>query len=210
MARVFDAIVVGVGGMGSAAVYHLARRGQSVLGIERFDIPHDRGSSHRVTRIIQLAYLEDPGYVPLLRRSYALWRALERDADEQLLHITGSLDVGADGSQCFEGSRLACELHDLPHEVLDAADVNRRFPGYHLPPSLRGVLQPDGGFLLSERCIVAHVVAAHSLGAEIHARERVLTWEPCGDGVRVTTDHGCAGRLVHPCDDIYLSVARMN
>src|SRR3982751_4199824 len=87
----YDAIVVGVGGMGSAACYHLARRGLRTLGLERFDIPHTMGSSHGVTRIIRLAYYEHPSYVPLLRRAYELWRELQSEGGEQLLHITGSI-----------------------------------------------------------------------------------------------------------------------
>ena len=85
----YDVIVVGVGGLGSAALFHLARRGLRVLGIERFGVPNEQGSSHGVTRIIRLAYYEDPSYVPLLRRAYALWRELEAEAGERLLHITG-------------------------------------------------------------------------------------------------------------------------
>jgi sarcosine oxidase len=196
--RRFDAIVLGVGGMGSAAAYHLARRGRNVLGLERFDIPHSLGSSHGISRIIRLAYYEHPSYVPLLQRSYELWRELESGFGEQLLHITGSIDAGPADSQCFRGSLESCKLHDLPHEVLDGSEVNRRFPGYHLPASAMAVLQPDGGFLMSERCIVAHVVAAQEHGAEIRAREQVLGWHPRGDGVLVETGHGSyeADRLV--------------
>ncbi|MGE3913665.1 MAG: N-methyl-L-tryptophan oxidase, partial [Chloroflexota bacterium] len=190
VARRYDTIIIGVGGMGSAALYHLARRGQRVLGLERFDIPHSMGSSHGVTRIIRLAYYEDPSYVPLLRRAYELWRELEAKVGEQLLHITGSIDAGPADSQCFQGSRASCEEHALPHEVLTGAEVNQRFPGYHLPDDHLAVLQPDGGYLLSERCIVAHVAAAQALGAEVHARERVLGWESRGDAIRVTTNHG--------------------
>jgi sarcosine oxidase len=198
MARRFDTIILGVGGMGSAAVYHLARRGQRVLGLERFDIPHSMGSSHGVNRIIRLAYYEHPSYVPLLRRAYELWRDLERTVDEKLLHITGSLDAGPPDSLCFRGSLLSCEQHGLPHEVLDGAEINRRFPGYRLPNDHRAVLQPEGGFLMSERCIVAHATAAQAHGAEVHAREAALGWEPRSDGIRVTTDHGVyeADRLV--------------
>ena len=194
----FDTIVIGVGGMGSAAVYHLAKRGQRVLGLERFDIPHSMGSSHGVNRIIRLAYYEHPSYVPLLKRSYELWRELERQVGEQLLFITGSLDAGPEASQIFQGSRASCEEHGLPYEVMSGAEVNQRFPGYRLPESHRAVLQPEGGYLLSERCIVAHVTAAQALGAEVHARERVLGWEPTSASIRVTTDHGTyeADRLI--------------
>src|SRR5690349_7101956 len=99
----FDTIVVGVGGMGSAACYHLARRGQRVLGLERFDIPHAMGSSHGVNRIIRLAYYEDPSYVPLLRRAYELWRSLQSEFGEQVLHITGSIAASAPDGEVFRG-----------------------------------------------------------------------------------------------------------
>jgi sarcosine oxidase len=196
--RRFDAIVVGVGGMGSAALYHLARRGRSVLGLERFDVPNELGSSHGITRMIRLAYYEHPSYVPLLRRSYELWRKLEAAADEQLLHITGSLDAGPPGSFVFEGSRRSCEEHGLEHEVIDAAEVARRFPAYRLPAATLALLQPEGGFLLPERCIVAHVELAQAHGAVVRARERVLGWEETKGGVRVTSDRGVyeAERLV--------------
>ena len=191
----FDSIVVGVGGMGSAALYHLARRGQRVLGLERFTVPHTLGSSHGVTRIIRLAYYEDPAYVPLLRRAYELWRELEAAAGEQLLHITGSVDAGP---EIFEGSLRSCLEHDLPHEVLTGAELGRRFPAYRLPDDTDALLQPEGGFLLPERCIEAHAGEARRLGAELRERERVLDWQPAGDGVRVETDHGRyeADRLV--------------
>ncbi|MCC7368516.1 MAG: N-methyl-L-tryptophan oxidase [Chloroflexi bacterium] len=200
MAQRYDTIVIGVGGMGSAAVYQLAKRGQRVLGLERFDVPHTMGSSHGITRIIRLAYYEDPSYVPLLRRAYELWRELESGVGEQLLHITGSIDAGPADSQCFEGSLTSCREHRLPHEVLSGAEINRRFPAYRLPADHQAVLQPDGGYLLSERCIVAHVTAAQALGAEVHARERVQGWEPRPDGIRVSTD-----RAVYESDKLIVS-----
>ena len=110
----YDVVVVGVGGMGSATLYHLARRGTRVLGLERFDVPHELGSSHGVTRIIRLAYFEHPDYVPLMRRAYELWRELESAAGEQLLHVTGIVEAG---ERIHEGTLLACREHDLPHEV---------------------------------------------------------------------------------------------
>lgn len=194
----YDAIVVGVGGMGSAALYHLARRGKRVLGLERFGIPNEMGSSHGVTRIIRLAYYEHPAYVPLLRRAYALWRDLQERAGEQLLYLTGSIDAGPPGSAVFEGSRRSCELHGLPHQVLSSREVAQRFPAYRLPPDALALFQPEGGFVLPERCIVAHVALARALGAEVHDRERALAWEPSADAVRVRTDNGTyeAARLV--------------
>src|SRR6202521_5732041 len=107
----YDAIVVGMGGMGSATAYHLARRGQRVLGLERFGIPNTMGSSHGITRIIRLAYYEDPSYVPLLQRSFELWRELQAGRGEQLLFVTGSIDAGPPGSAVFEGSLESCRVH---------------------------------------------------------------------------------------------------
>jgi sarcosine oxidase len=197
-AQRYDTIVVGVGGMGSAALYHLARRGQRVLGLERFDVPNERGSSHGLTRIIRLAYYEHVAYVPLLRRAYELWRELERDAGERLLHVTGSIDAGPPAQMVFAGSLRSCEEHGLPHEVLDARELGRRFPAYRIDAATMAVLQPEGGFLLPERCIVAHVEQALRAGADVRARERVRGWEPHRDGVRVRTDRGAyeAERLV--------------
>lgn len=186
----FDVIVLGVGGMGSAACYHLARRGKRVLGLERFDVPHMMGSSHGVNRIIRLAYYEDPSYVPLLRRAYELWRKLQSGFGEQLLHITGSIDASDPDGEVFTGSLRSCELHDLPHEVLTGRQLAERFPGYRLPDDHAAILQPEGGFVLSERSVVAHVQGATEAGATIRAREPAIEWEATPSGVRVTTAKG--------------------
>jgi sarcosine oxidase len=186
----YDVIVVGVGGMGSAACYHLARRGRTVLGLERFTVPNEMGSSHGVTRIIRLAYYEDPRYVPLLRRAYELWRQLELDAGRRLLHITGCLELGRPDSSVVAGALRSCREHDLAHEELTAAEVNRRFGAWRLPPELVAVLEPQGGFVEPEACIEAHASLAADCGAEIHAGERVTHWEARSGGVRVTTEQG--------------------
>ena len=192
----YDVIVVGVGGMGSATVYELASRGLRVLGLERFDIPNDFGSSHGVNRIIRLAYFEDPSYVPLLRRAYERWRELEAASGEKLLHVTGSVDTGRQDGEVFPGALRSCLEHDLPHEPLTSAELTRRFPGCRFPKDWMGVYQPDGGFLLSERCIVNHVFAALERGADVRAREAVLEWTSASGAVRVETTRGSyeAGR----------------
>src|SRR5215470_676072 len=143
----YDVIVVGVGGMGSAAVYHLAQRGLRILGIEQYDIPHDHGSSHGLSRIIRLAYFEHPAYVPLLHRAYELWWALERTVQERLLIITGSLDIGTEASAIFAGALTAARQYHLTHAVFDAQAMRQRFPGYGLPAPLLGLYQPQGGLL---------------------------------------------------------------
>ncbi|MDP7673660.1 MAG: N-methyl-L-tryptophan oxidase [Dehalococcoidia bacterium] len=198
MSQEFDCIVIGVGGMGSSTLYNLAKRGRRVLGLEQFDIPHAEGSSHGVNRIIRLAYYEHPSYVPLLRRAYELWSEIESVTGEQLLYKTGSIDTAPSGHEVFEGSLESCLLHDIPHRVLNHAQINEQFPGYQLPPGHMGLFQEDGGFVLSERSIVAYANAAMSAGAEIHAREVVTGWESDQGGVRVFTDRSeyTAERLV--------------
>ena len=194
----YDVIVVGVGGMGSSASFHLAQRGLRVLALEQFNIPHALGSSHGITRIIRLGYYEDPSYTPLVRRALELWKELQTHVDERLYYETGSIDAGASGDLTFEGSLSACKLHNLPYEILDSQQVEQRFPAYKLPKNSFSVFQRDGGFLLPERCIVSHVMAAQALGAQIQAREEVLEWNTTPNGVRVLTNQGTyeAGQLV--------------
>jgi sarcosine oxidase len=194
----YDVIVLGLGGMGSATLCHLARRGLRVLGLERFDLVHEYGSSHGLTRIIRLAYWEHPTYVALLRRSYELWRELESGFGERLLYITGSVDAGPPGSSIFQGALKSSELHGLPHQVMDGAELHRRFPGYGLPRTMQCLYQPDGGFLLPERCNVAHVAQALSARAEVRYREPVLEWGIAGGHAWVRTARARyeAGRLV--------------
>ena len=197
-ARVYDAIVIGVGGMGSATVYQLAKRGLRVLGLERFRIPHELGSSHGITRIIRLAFHEGPEYVPLGRRAYELWNELEERSGEQVLHITGSVHAGAPGAAAFESTLRACVEQDVPHEVLTSMELSARFPGYGLPPEMSAVVQPQGGFLTPEPCVEGHVTVARDLGAEVREEEQVLDWEAFSGSVRVRTEAGVyeAGPLV--------------
>src|SRR3954447_14743019 len=124
----FDVIVVGLGAMGSAAAYHLARRGQRVLGFDAFPAGHTLGSSHGETRIIRQAYFEHPSYVPLVQRAYALWEQLEVDSQTHLLQLTGGLFIGPPDGTLVGGSLLSARQHNLPHTVLDAADVRKQYP----------------------------------------------------------------------------------
>ena len=170
-----------------------------MLGLEQYQALHARGSSHGLTRIIRLAYHEHPSYVPLLRRAYELWHELESRSGQELLITTGALEGGPGDGPTFLGSLQAAELHDLPHEVLDAGDLERRYPFRNLDPSTRAVLQPDGGFLLAEPTMRAHLDQAASDGADLHFEEPVLDWQPLGaDGVGVRTARATyeADRLV--------------
>ena len=194
----YDAIVIGVGGMGSATLYHLARSGGRVLGLEQFGIPHAFGSSHGSTRIIRLAYSEGPEYVPLLRAAYRYWRELEAVSGRSILKITGGLDIGPEGSWTIEGSRQSCVEHGLAFDELGAAEVNRRFPGYRLPDTMRAVYQPDGGYVRSEVAIEAYAAAARAAGAEIVTDATVRGWERRGAGwsVQAAGERYDARRLI--------------
>jgi sarcosine oxidase len=194
----FDVIVAGVGAHGSATVHELAARGQRVLGLERADVPTTTGSSGGVNRIIRLAYNEDPRYVPLLRRAYERWRALEQRWGERLLVITGGLDIGPADSAVVQGAIEACRVHELTHEILDGRATRARYPGLAIPDAHVAVYQPDAGFVMSEAAIAAHATLAIADGAEIHGHEPVIDWEPDGDGVIVRTERGeyRAARLV--------------
>lgn len=195
----YDAIVVGLGGMGSAALYHLARRGKRVLGLEQFEPGHAMGSSHGATRIIRLAYFEGSQYVPLVRRAHVLWRELGEAAGEPILHVTGSLDLAPEGQGTVEAALQSCLDHGLTHRLLDHRELGRQFPQFRLPAGHHGLYQPDGGFVLSERAILAHVRLAIGHGALARCKERVLSWRQTGGGgVVVETEAGrySAGTLI--------------
>src|ERR1700730_1238974 len=194
----FDVAIIGLGVMGSAALAALARRGRRVVGIDRFAPGHDRGSSHGATRILRLGYFEHPSYVPLLRAAYPLWRALEKQTGRSLLTVTGIVEIGAPTSELVAGTLQSSRLHGLPHEVLDARGLMKRFPAYRLPEDFIGVFQPDGGFVRAEPAVEALQGLARDAGAELRHEERVLAVEPHRDAVRVRTPGGdiLAGRAV--------------
>src|SRR6266481_4514984 len=128
MASDYEVIVVGLGAMGSSAAYHLAQRGLRVLGLDRFQPPHNSGSSHGLTRIIREAYFEDPLYVPLVQRAYELWAELEKASSRRLLLQTGGLMIGPREGVLVSGAKRSAVEHNLPHEILSSAGVRRRFP----------------------------------------------------------------------------------
>ncbi|MGH2467750.1 MAG: N-methyl-L-tryptophan oxidase [Candidatus Limnocylindrales bacterium] len=186
----FDAIVVGVGGMGSSAAWALARRGARVLGLDRAGIPNAQGSSHGVNRIIRLAYAEDPRYVPLLRRAYALWRETELLSGERLLYVTGGLDAGPADGATVTGALESARRHAIPYELLDGEGLRARFPAFALPDGTAAVYQADAGFVLSERAIATYAGLAMGAGAELHGHEPVAGWQAEAEDVAVHTARG--------------------
>ena len=183
----YDVIVAGLGGMGSSAAYHLAGRGKHVLGLERYTPAHDKGSSHGQSRIIRLAYSEDPAYVPLVLRAYELWERLERETGEDLMTITGGLMIGPPGTKFFEGSKESAERYDLPYEVLDAADLKRRYPVFEPTLDTVAFFEKKAGFLRPEASVKAYLDRAAALGADLRFEEELLSWEPTESGVLVET-----------------------
>lgn len=194
----FDVVVAGTGGMGAAAAGHLARRGVSVLGLDRFPVAHDRGSSHGQTRLIRLAYYEHPDYVPLLQRSYDLWRDLECECGRRLLVESGLVMTGPPGCELVAGAERSARLHGLALERLAAADARRRWPALVVPDGWDVVHEARGGYLFVEECVRAYARAAERAGAELRQGVEVRGWHAEPGAVVVETDRGRieAGRLV--------------
>lgn len=184
----YDVIVVGLGATGGAALAELARRGARVLGLEQFAIGHDKGSSHGGTRIIRLGYFEHPSYVPLLHRTYALWRELEARSGRKLMHTTGIAEMGAPDSGVVSGTLYASQTHKLPHEVLTATQTMARFPAFRLPPDYICVFQPDGGFLAVEEALETNIALAKAAGADVQTGIKVRSVDEASGGVRVVAD----------------------
>jgi sarcosine oxidase len=194
----YDVIVLGLGGMGSAAAYHLAARGQRVLGLERFGPAHDQGASHGGSRITRQSYFEDPAYVPLLLRSYELWDRLARDSGADVITLTGGLMIGPAGSRTVAGSRLSAERWGLAHEMLDATELRRRFPTMHPGPDDVALYEAKAGLVRPEEAVRAHLSLAGRAGAELRFGEPAIGWTATAGGVQVTTESGVyrAGHLV--------------
>jgi sarcosine oxidase len=187
MRRTFDCIVLGVGGVGSAALYHLARRGARVLGLDRFTPGHDRGSSHGETRVIRLAYFEHPDYVPLLHRAYTLWEELASQRDETLYVQTGILEIGPRDGEVVPGVTKAARQHGLDVEELSAVDIRQGYPGIQLPEDWAGIFESRGGYLRVEACVRAHADEAVQHGAHLRTGEVIEGWDIDGDSVVVHT-----------------------
>jgi len=188
--RRYDSIVIGTGGVGSAALYHLARRGDRVLGIERFAPGHDRGSSHGDTRLIRFAYFEHPDYVPLLRRADELWSALAARRPERIRMRTGLLQVGPEGGRVISGVLASARDHAIAIEELGAREIPKRFPGLKVPSGMSGVYEHGAGFLRVEECVLAHVAEATGRGATIAAGECAVSWRVENGIAIVRTDRG--------------------
>jgi sarcosine oxidase len=196
MTRRHDVLVVGVGGMGAAALAHLADRGLSVVGVEQDEVPSARGSSAGETRVIRKAYAEDPRYVPLLVRAYALWRELEGRSGARLFERVGCLNLGPADHAAIRGVVESVSRHGLPHEVLDADGVRARFAVVPRAGDV-GVFEQDAGFLRVFACTEAHAQWARARGAELRTGVRVTELDVRAGGVRARLDDGTAIEADH-------------
>jgi sarcosine oxidase len=196
----FETIVIGLGATGSAAVCQLARRGNAVLGIDQFEPPHDRGSTHGDTRITRLAIGEGEQYTPFALRSHHLWRELEGETGTRLLTTNGCLVIssGATAAQMhvenfFANTLAAARRYGIAHEILNAGQIRSRFPHFRVSDDEMGYLERDGGFLCPEACVRAQLAVARRLGATIHTQETATRLAATSRGVTVTTDRGSYG-----------------
>jgi sarcosine oxidase len=192
MDRSYDVIVAGLGAHGSAAAFHLARRGQRVLGFDRFHPPHDRGSTHGRTRVIRQAYAEGAAYVPLVQRAFQLWRELEAESGERLLHMTGGISVALTSGGRLDATRASLRANRLPFESMSAADIRSRWPVFRPEDTMSGIFETQNGALFPEKCVAAHLAQAAKAGAELRFDDAVQSWRAgqSGEGVEVRTASG--------------------
>lgn len=186
----FDVIVIGVGSMGSAACYHLSQRGVRVLGLEQFDRVHESGSHTGQSRIIRKAYYEHPGYVPLLERSYELWKELEAVSNARLFFRTGILYFGESDDPVVKGVKYAADAYDIGIKINPQEERKRFEEIADIPLGLKSIFEPDAGFVLPETTIRINSALAEEKGAVIRYREPVLSWSELNSGFEVDTING--------------------
>jgi sarcosine oxidase len=193
-----DVVVAGLGVMGGAVAHHAARRGLRVIGRDRHQVPHDRGSSHGETRNIRQAIYESPAYVPLLRRAFTLWEELECESGTSLLKLTGRMMMGRRTGTAISGAIETARLHQVPFELLNAEEVARRVPAFRPDPEMVGVYEARAGMLFAEPCVQAQLEQARRFGADLRFEEPLLEWRSVPGGVEVVTNRGrySAARLV--------------
>jgi len=184
--------------MGASVSYNLAKRGLRVLNLERFAVNHKLGSSHGKTRIIRLAYYEDPRYVPLLRRAYESWREAESRSGKRLLQVTGGLMIGLSDGELIQGVLRSARAHGVPHEVLSSSEAEEEFPAFTLGGEYTAVHEPSAGILYAEECVRAYVGLGSEAGCEFRFSEKVHGWKAGAEGIEVETTSGThvASRIV--------------
>ena len=193
----FDAIVIGAGGVGSAAAYYLAKAGQRVLLLEQFELDHQNGSSYGYSRVIRYTY-DDPIYINLMRDAYPLWFALQEEAGETLYIKTGGLDFGFPDVDTFQALKSSMDQAELDYEHLNQEEIHQRYPQFVLQEGMEGLFHADSGLLRTSRCVLAHLRLAQARGATVMDQTPVTRITPSENGVEVETAKGVFGgdRLV--------------
>lgn len=194
----YDVIVLGVGSMGSATCYYLAKQGVKVLGIEQFGISHELGSHGGQSRIIRQAYFEHSDYVPLLKRAYENWQILENESNEQLVHKTGLLYLGKSGHHLIKDTLASAAEHKLEVDKLTAESMAARYPQFNLPDDYHSLFEANAGFVTPEKTIQQYTKLAIHHGGKINTEEKVLGWQKDGSSITVKTskDSYSCGKLV--------------
>ena len=186
--KIYDVIVSGLGGMGSATCAHLAQSGVSVLGLEKHSLPHHKGSSHGNTRVIRQAYFEHPDYVPLLKAAYKHWHKLEEETQRRLFFKTGVLVCGSKDSEMIAGIQKSAHTHQLQTDLLSNLELRSQFPQFKLPEHYIGILEKNAGFLKVEDCVESYHQLAKRSGAALHENEFVTSWKKNGTTLEVQTN----------------------
>ena len=184
----FDVIVLGVGSMGSSSCYQLAKKGYNVLGIEQFNLPHEKGSHSGQSRIIRKAYFEHPDYVPLLERAYKNWDILQNESGHEIYHKTGLLYFGESNSDLLNSVKRSSELYNIPLKDLNNSEISLEYKQFNIPDNFKGLYEPNAGFLTPERAILTYVELALKNGASIHLNEKVINWMEKDGIIEVNTD----------------------
>lgn len=199
MSQHYDVAVVGLGGIGAAAVDRIAATGLRVLGVEQFGPIHDRGSSHGESRMIRRVYAEGDAYVPLVQRAYELWAETEQRSQQKILNLTGGLMIGRHDGTLMSAVTRSAATFDLDHEFMTAEEVRRRFPT--LTPHIDDVamFDPAAGFLCPETANRAHLDLATQSGATLRFHEPVHEWQADSSGVTVRT-----GRATYRVDRLVI------
>ena len=196
----FDVIVIGVGSMGSATSYYLAKRGYKVLGLEQFDISHEFGSHAGQSRIIRKAYFEHPGYVPLLERAYENWEALEWETGKQVYYKTGLLYAGNPNNEMIKGVERSAGLYNIDLDQMNIAAAADQFPQFKFPDDFEILFEPEAGFITPEKAIRLYASQAKKNGAAIHSNEKVINWEKERNTILVKTD-----KQTYQCDKLIIT-----
>jgi sarcosine oxidase len=194
----YDVVVLGLGAMGAAATYQLAKRGARVLGIDRYSPPHEFGSTHGDTRITRIACGEGPEYSAFAARSHQVWRELESELGVDLFTQNGLLVIFGPGKraanhsvpQFLAATVEAAQKARIDYEILDTATIRARYPAYNVTDGDEAYHDDVGGFVRPERCISAQLQRAQVLGAELRLNETVISFDQSAGSVTVKTDKG--------------------